>query len=151
METISTIKKGNERKGCRTIVCAYIKNPTNGPNTGSLAPGVRRRANKKIIKIKNWETLVFKCYAWVITSALIATFGITFLPGNNYHDSHHLQGVWNLPLKVHSYLIIVTLSSISKLRILCNLYLGFPVTMKSVKNKSCLKWKHTHTHTRTHL
>ena len=55
METISTIKKGNERKGCRTIVCAYIKNPTNGRNTGSLAPGVRRRVNEKKKKNFNWE------------------------------------------------------------------------------------------------
>ena len=30
---------------------------------------------------------------------------LEFLPGNNYPDSHHLQGVWNLPHKFHLYLI----------------------------------------------
>ena len=27
------------------------------------------------------------------------------LPGNEYPDSHHSQGVWNLPHKFHLYLI----------------------------------------------
>ena len=31
---------------------------------------------------------------------------VEFLPGNNYPDSHHSQGVWNLPHKFHLYLII---------------------------------------------
>ena len=31
-----------------------------------------------------------------------------FLAGNNYPDSPHLQGVWNLPHKFHLYLILFT-------------------------------------------
>ena len=31
---------------------------------------------------------------------------LDFLQGNNYSDSHHLQGVWNLPHKLQLYLIL---------------------------------------------
>ena len=31
-----------------------------------------------------------------------------FLAGNNYPNSPHLQGVWNLPHKCHLYLIVIT-------------------------------------------
>ena len=32
---------------------------------------------------------------------------LEFLPGNNYPDLHHSQGVWNLPHKFHLYLIVI--------------------------------------------
>ena len=33
---------------------------------------------------------------------------LTFLAGNDYSDSHHLQGVWNMQYKFHLNLIIST-------------------------------------------
>ena len=40
-----------------------------------------------------------------IGQLITSNFSAVFLPGNNYPDLHHLQGIWNLPHKFHLYLV----------------------------------------------
>ena len=54
---------------------------------------------------ERWKANFLSKY-FLLARFCLKTAFMEFLPGNNYPDSHHLQGVWNLPHKFHLYLIV---------------------------------------------
>ena len=85
-------------------VCLSVTNfDLNYLRTGKIASSLMR-SKMKTIKKK------FACLGAAAVS--VSPFlpqkqpFLEFLPGNNYPDSHHSQGVSNLPHKFHLYLII---------------------------------------------